>query len=714
MKPRFYLDAAGGAEVSGAHPVRSEAEFLRLALEERPLLVQGDALCRWARRYGAGRGLSTQDVVAPTTRLQGLLPNLPLPDARAALARWPDLAQAASAEELAQVVLNTATPVGEPRHAAQWLLWWAGAEAEPPAAQALMRHLGTALAAELSERWRQVYEATAAGGRAAADALLRGWLRLDGSEASDWPRPFPVPLTEVASEPLRAALLRATAERGLAVYRDLRERQADPQLLALAGSVAGEWLRHHPGELNREVLREVQDHLSKGLYEALLAGLPRPLPPLPPPDVSAWAEWMTADYLPYRSWDGADHGALRPHLRQFVEHFLPVYAAALNGGAHAERLIWQRSAALTSQPSVTLVAVCDGLHLHDLAILQRELAGHDSGGRLTLARQDVVFGALPTITSRAKPALFCGVSPAQAGTQPPLGFSSTREGEVAKALQQATPGTVVFWNIPEPDATYHKAESLDRARDEVAARLAVTAKRLLGLLSALPAGLPVQLVVTTDHGRLLRTSARLATPPAGFTPEGRAAYGIWADIPAEGFRLEENLARLGRSRFGLTEDAAALFSDDTFVDSAGRGGHVICPHGGLSPEEVLLPWAVYVRDLAFRPPTLSAEGIGQAEEAGTFTLTLTNPNSVPLTVERLGGSLGTQVADWTAWTVPPQSQGRVTLALASWPTSAALAGLTLRATVRAPQGAAQDVAVTLNLKSEELYTSTSDILGDLL
>ena len=50
----------------------------------------------------------------------------------------------------------------------------------------------------------------------------------------------------------------------------------------------------------------------------------------------------------------------------------------------------------------------------------------------------------------------------------------------------------------------------------------------------------------------------------------------------------------------------------------------------------------------------------------------------------------------------------------SWPTSAALGALTLRATVRASQGAAQDVAVTLNLKSEELYTSTSDILGDLL
>ncbi|MFC6667132.1 hypothetical protein ACFP9V_18635 [Deinococcus radiopugnans] len=423
---------------------------------------------------------------------------------------------------------------------------------------------------------------------------------------------------------------------------------------------------------------------------------------------------MTDAYLPYRSWNEADHAALRPHLRQFVEAFLDVYAAALNGGAHAERLIWRRSAALCGQPYVTLVAVCDGLHLHDLAILQRELARHDTGRRLTLTGQDIAFGALPTITSRAKPALFCGVAPAQTGTQPLLGFQATKEDRVGEALRGAAAGDVVFWNIAEPDVIYHKAESLDRARDEVSARLSVIARRLLGLLTALPEGLPVQLVVTTDHGRLLRASGRTATPPDGFNPEGRAAYGAWADIPAAGFRLEENMVLLGRSRYGLAEDAAALFSDETFVDTAGRGGNVICPHGGLSPEEVLLPWVTYVRDLAFRLPTLTAEGDGQAEEPGTFILTLTNPNSVPLVVERLGGPLGAQVTDWAPWTVAPQSQQRLTVALGSWPTSAALSALTLRATVRAPRSAAQDVAVTLKLKSVELYTSTADILGDLL
>ena len=381
---------------------------------------------------------------------------------------------------------------------------------------------------------------------------------------------------------------------------------------------------------------------------------------------------------------------------------------------HAERLIWQRSAALKGQPYVTLVAVCDGLNLHDLALLQRELAKQDTGRRLTLVQEDIAFGALPTITRRAKPALFCGVAPAQAETQPPLGFQATKEDKVAGALRQAALGDVVFWNIAEPDVTYHKAEGLSRARDEVTVRLSFIAKRLLGLLTELPEGVPVQLVITTDHGRLLRASERTVTPPEGFTPEGRAAYGTWTDVPAEGYRLEANLVRLGRSRFGLAEDVAALWSDETFMDASGRGGTVICPHGGLSPEEVLLPWAVYVRDLTFQLPTIKAEGTGQAEEAGSFTLTLTNPNAVPLVVERLNGSLGRRVTHWEPWTVAPQSQQSVAVPLASWPRLAELPGLTLRVTVRAPQGTAQDLTVPVKLLTEELYTSTSDILGDLL
>ncbi|MEW6421594.1 MAG: hypothetical protein AB1511_07680, partial [Deinococcota bacterium] len=654
----------------GTTDISSEAEFLQLALADTPLLVHGEALCRWAQRFGAGRGLATQEVLSPAARLQQLLPHLALPDAQAALAHWPALAHAASAEQLTQIVLDTGAAAGEPHHAALWLLWWISPAAEQPGAQALMRQAGVVLASELSGRWRGLYE-----DETSAKRVLRAWLRLEG-ESGDWPLPFPLPLPAAVVRQLQAELEQATAERGLAVYRGLREKQADHHVLDLAGTVTGEWLRHHPEELRREVLRELQDHLPAGLHDELLARLPRPLPPLPPRDVADWAHWMKDAYLPYRSWDAADHAALQPHLRQFVEAFLPVYTAALNGGMHAERLIWQRSAALKGQPYVTLVAVCDGLNLHDLALLQRELAKQDTGRRLTLVQEDIAFGALPTITSRAKPALFCGVAPAQTETQPLLGVQATREDKVAEALRQAINGDVVFWNISEPDVTYHKAESLDRARDDVVARLTVVAKRLLGLLASLPAIPPLQLVVTTDHGRLLRASQRTATPPAGFIPEGRAAYGSWEDIPAAGYRLEENLVRLGRSRFGLTEDAAALFSDETFVDAAGRGGNVVCPHGGLSPEEVLLPWAVYVRDLAFRLPTLTAQGTGQAEKPGSFTLTLTNPNAVPLVVERLGGSLGERVSDWAPWTVSPQSRRSRPVALAVWPTSAELAKLT--------------------------------------
>jgi hypothetical protein len=715
MSIDVYLDRSGTASKSGVAIVTSEADFLRLALEGKPILVQGESLCRWSQRFCAGRGLVVQTLVSPIDKLLRLLPRLPADQALSTLAQWPALADVGEVEQIVQVVLDTTTSAGEAVHAAHWLMWWA-TPGQSAAACVLMEQTGSQLALELSGQWRETFDHATPS---KAQHALRVWLRREG-EASEWPIPFPLPLTPPLADQLRNEFQEKAAAQGAAFYHQLQERGADPQVLALAGAAVGEWLRHHPEHLSRALLRELQDYLPATLHTTLLGQLPPPMPPSPPADAAEWAKWMADDYLPYRSWHRADHAALQPHLRGFVETFLPTYSAALNGGAHAERLVWQRSAALKGQPYVTLVAVCDGLNLHDLAVLQGELRNQDTGRRLTLTQEEVAFGALPTITSRAKPALFRGVAPAQAEHQPLLGFNSTKEEKVMEALQQAQPGEVVFWNIAEPDATYHKAESLEHGQDKARAELGFIAKRLLYLLAKPPAATPVQLVVTTDHGRLLRVSERKVSPPSGFVAEGRAAYGQWDDVPSQGFELldvldgEGGYALLGRNRFGLAEDAAALFSDQTFLDAAGRSGTVVCPHGGLSPEEVLLPWCVYVRDLAFRLPTLTAQGEGRAEQPGEVVLSFTNANGIPLMLESLSGPLTGRFTDWTPWQIPAQSTATRRLPVASWPTKAELPSLTLRAKVRASQGTAQDIAVAVSLETEELYTATNDILGDLL
>lgn len=706
MSVRFFLDPVGGATLPGAQSVTSEADFLRLALSEHPLLLHGEVLCSWGRKFSAGRGWITEEVRSPSAHLQALLPQLSSEDVQTILAEMPELVNSKSVEQLAQMLLNTQAYAGDQIHAAHWLLWWVE-QSGNAANQRLMTQIGNQLADRVEGIWRAVYAHTSN-----AEGQLHSWLRL--KDDRQWPSIFPLPLTPGVAQRLRQTLELATVARGVAVYRELRERQADPQMLLLAGAVAGEWLRHHPEELSRHVLLDLQDHLPTALYQQLSAEIPRPLPSLPPLAPAAWANWMTAEYLPYRSWEQANHEALRPHHKQFVESFLPIYAAALNGGMDAERLIWNRSAALKGQAYVTLVAVCDGLHLHDLTTLQRELSRQDGGRRLTLIQDEVVLGALPTITRRAKPALFRGVAPAQTEMQELLGCADTREETITKALKEANIGQVVFWNILEPDATYHKAENLDRAKDKVAAELSFIAKRLLYVLNSISTEMPVQLVVTTDHGRLLRTSTRSIPAPAGFASEGRAAYGLWETVPAEGFTLTDNSALLGRSRFGLAEDAVALYSDESFLNAAGQRGTVICPHGGLSPEEVLLPWTVYVRDLSFQLPTITAAGQGTSEHPGSLILTLVHTNSVPLVIERLSGSLARKLPEWVPWTVAPQSSESRTVHLSSWPKESALAALTLRATVRTGQGQSQEILVKLNLETEELYTATNDILGDLL
>lgn len=705
----FYLDAQGDAEQSGTLIVSTEADFLRHALGPTPLLVRGEHLGIWAQRFAEGRGIQVQHLVSPGTALRALLPGLDSESVSGALQQWPEIAHSLDLPTLASRLAGGLS-FGEPQHAAWWLM--ARLEAQEHL-QPFLALCGSQLAEKTVLPWQAAYSAAPNQ----IPNLLAGWLGLRGISQGDpiWPVPFPLPLHGPAQAWTRKEIWRGVADRGMEAFRQWQAQQASVEVLEMAAASVADWLDEHPEELDRAALRALRGYLPSERYQTLERGLPAILPNLPPEQPAAWKNWMLGEYLPYRNAAAADHSQLLPHLKLFAEQFLSAYSSALNGGVHADLLVWQRSTALKRSGRLTLVVICDGLSLPDLLTLQGHLAKQDTAQRLSDLGHEVAFPALPTITHQAKPALVCGVAPTLSDHGKPLGEISTKEEKVRAALQKGKANEMVFWNYTKTDKLYHDAETLDEARSRTDHELGYLAGRLLKLmLDAIPRDIPAQLVITTDHGRLLRESDRNVVPPLGFVPEGRSALGDWTEVPAKGFEMREQYVLLGRSRFGLSRDCAMMWTDQTFRNAAGAAGHEVCPHGGLSPEEVLIPWSVYARDLAFRLPTLEIVGRGESEQPGTITLRAINSNGLPLTVESVSGPLAALLGEWQAWQLPANDTAERQISVASWPKSAALPELTLRAAVQAGQGTAQGLDAEVHLTTDELYTPTGSILDDLL
>lgn len=705
----FYLDAAGDAQHQGALDVRSEADFLRSALSPQPLLIHGDKLCRWAERFAAGRAIPVRKVFSPLAEVQQLLPLLAPADAERLLAFWPEVAKDRMLRsDLAALATYLAGhPLGSAEHAAGWL--FQRLKAEPESAD-LLTAVGSAFAEVTPKNWHPVYKAPVE----ALPGLLFAWLGVEEGETT-WPVAFPLSLRGRVLDLVRQRLEQQVAAQGAGAFVLWQARGVSPDVLKEGAVMVAQWLVAHPESLTPTLVQRLGDSLPIQTLQKLLGELPVHLPSALPEQVNAWGKWMQREYLPYRTAPKADQAALLPTLREFAERFLKTYAQALNGGANADWLVWQKCASLQGGQAVTLVAVCDGLSLTDLVTLQRHLAQQDFTRRLSDLGSQLAFAPLPTLTSQAKPTLERGIARALSDGAAPLGIMPTQESKVRAALKQAQPGDVVFWNYLETDSLYHKAEALDQAKAKADTTLLYLAQRLLDLmLNAVPEGAPARLVITTDHGRLLLASQRSVAPPAGFSSEGRAAFGQWQDIPARGYEVRDEYALLAKDTFGMTQDVAVLWNNETFHTASGATGLTICPHGGVAPEEVLIPWAVYARDLGFRLPILEVTGKSEAEQPGTLLLRAINPNPLPLTVTAWAGSLAPLLGEPPEWTLAAGDVTEREFRLNRWPISSQLLGLNLQLTVRAGQGSPEMVSASIALETEELYTPTTSILDDLL
>lgn len=728
---KLYLDRRADCDPpDSAEIVGTEVGFLEAWHGHGDLVVRGASLCRWAGKVWRGRGWPVIALMSPVEELT----DCAVGAEESQLAQFyeehsPKLAEIARPFRL-QAVLEAIYPDSmwrtypSPEHAARWLTWLD--ETDPPA---------TIL--PLLRTQAMLWRATAKGVEAvlydAHDApeareVLAGWLGYGNAPPAAELPPFPL---EVPPKHLSAARrrwsTRVVQTQGMYV-RNLVKRPLPRRVRETAAKVAFDYYQSNQGDLTQEMIRLLSDYLPPETTDVLRSWLPPPTPSAVPFDVAGLRRWFKEEYLPYRRWclHSEDEVGLQKAealAREFAVWYLKFYPTAVAGGNQQLAFVRSGKTRAQARDGITLLVVADGLCVTDAEALVREIAGREQ--RLTVSANDVLFSPIPTITKTSKVALIHGCTPRDAATlntasmAPGVTFVGENQ-DLAAALRDATDGAFLVWSNLEPDRTYHNHADKQAIVDQVAGALRTLADRIVKAAAAAPAHLRLRILVTTDHGRLLGRSLRSVAVPAGMAPHQRAALGVaTTPLPEDGCPVDAGGAFvvLNGRRYAIseTDDCAVMLSGDCFVTSDGKGGNELFPHGGLYPEEVLIPWCEIDRDA--EPPNVRCEASGSAREArtGEVALLFTNAGQVDVTVLSAEFQFRDRpkVQIMFNEVLPRQRQVTVKGNIDNWPTPSDLRAAAGVARLRLPVGDEVDVAIDLDLKSEG-FQERLDLLGDLL
>ena len=580
------------------------------------------------------------------------------------------------------------------------------------------------LFAENGRRWqREVDNATytiyAAANVANARQLLERWLGLTDDpifiELGVFPHTLPERLRAHAASDLKDQII---AKHG-ALIGELEMQPVQLDLLRLTAQETVNYLVHNPRDLTPNLRDQLTPYLTQDEQNCILALMPPAMPESPPEQPEAVLDWFRHQYLPARQWQSA-HGSdaesekISAAAEQFAQWYLHEYPRALNGGPLQQYLSFNRAAFNQQQKShITLCLVLDGLHVLDARRLLDYL--HQETKRLTVWEDGLAFAPLPTITEVCKPALFAGVPPELAHEVAALGVIVPEKESPAEKLSGASSGELYLWRILEPDSTYHKQSNSDTLRQDINGRLSSIASKITAIVNQVPAELPLRLIITTDHGRLLAKATRILNVPNEMQSQGRASLGMSGrQFDERGFLIENDVVYLHAARFGLSTDAAIAFKGDTFRTNDGKTGSEWYPHGGLYPEEVIVPWIELVRDASMPAVTATLSGSGQAGQSGQFTLQLRNPGDISVTAVALSLSINGQTFKLPInQAITPYSEQTFMLSWSPWLKKAETSQTTVTLNLQLPNGLAFTVTIANpELESIEMYRR-DNILGYL-
>jgi hypothetical protein len=716
MSNPVWLDREGDLPVPpGFQLIETEVDFLRWALAQQPLLIRGWQLCAWAEAFYALRNQPVRVVESPRSVLRRVFPNLSSEQAEELAKKIGK--EHLSDEEISPVFVLTACfpndfvlwqSAPSLQHAARWLLWLL--EHDPSeAVSVILKKFASEMERQADES--PVGELYGATNATEAKKLLWRWLGAEGNPSRTWgefPIELPAPWLKEVKENWMKRIIQSSGK-----FFD--EMLAFPLPLVLRRELAGqtaEYFENHAHQLTRPALQRLQPYLDPSKLEALRKILPPPAPDPLPKNETEVLSWFEHQYLPYRRWQASfgDETARQTavqHAQTFARWLLERYPRWL---LDSEYLSFQKSAQLRKlSNSLTLCVILDGLPAWDADWFAQELSVR--APRLTLLQKTYGFTALPTITEFAKEALLRGVLPRNASDALPLGEILPDKSDPKKHLAKAQAGEVWFWRVEQPDRAYH-FEGEDTRKRRILGELQSILQAIQEVVETIPDNIPFNLLLTTDHGRLMNPrSPRQLPNEAGMQAHGRAAWGNFLrEFPESGFIVNEKdgWVELYGERFGVEHNLRLAWGEESFATTNGTEAY---PHGGLFPEEVIVPWFLFQRDAQLPALEITLTGTGEADMNGNVSVTIFNGSPLELECLRITFSHGAEISG--NWKIPPLNQHQFTALLNPWPPKSLEGKVTASLLFSQPNGVTFTQTSEAALQIKVLYDQSDDLLKEL-
>jgi hypothetical protein len=758
--PALRLDREGDAPLPPKYTlVTSEVEWLaqmimpETGLPYHALQVRGPAaLCDWAAVYWQAQGGEVLLCESPRKALHRMCPALSTEQQKLLLIELRALPNCPVELTLTNVLatLYPSFPAwygpdteGDAtawyKFAATWLLWRSSQSfAWPAAHRALVEKAISGWALEGQQALLPIEEVE-------AQSTLSAWLGIQPqatlglptkqaiAAAPEFPASVPPLWLNKAQQAFGAQLLALLAGPAaelavatLAWWQSQQEQLQPTSIQQVSAKVLLKFLPQHPQALSERLLAQLVRHSSASALDYLRPLVPAPAPSILPDDPAGVLQWVTEQYLPYRRWQALAHDAtagakVDVAARSFGNWFLNHYHEILGTSQPYQQLHWAQQANEPNSQAVQLWVIADGLGWLDAHQLQAYLL-KECPDELVLNAATPCFGLVPSITHFTKNSVRWGLSPALALSEalpepqhPDVGANR----DFAAITKNAQLGDLLVWRPIDPDHAYHVSGEEMFVRNGADQALRGLAANIARAVRAVPTDLPLRLLLTTDHGRMLGASHRTLPVPASCTASGRAAYaapGMPRPCPDS-----DDIRWLAPDLYSLPGWVGVALSDAAFKvplkkEGSSRGGTELFPHGGVWPEEVVVPWFEFGRAEAEAPLiTATLSGAAPAGRSAIATLELHNPSIRTLALRELRlqfGSRPPQVIPLSA-SCPGLQVMTITVRLAEWPDSAQLQTAQTKLLLQTPDLQEHTFSVTLKLSNTGLQDRAEDILADL-